>query len=314
MNPTHRRAAVLTATAVLAAPLLMAQDPDVPVVRPPQPVRQVVDDAKNGARTIEEETLELEKAQLAEGDVDAAKVVGPPPIGSDLAFHMAPTLGFEPRRIAPGASGVARLVLSMQRDSVLAVGTHLEIVCPTTEQARFGPWALAEPQIGSSAGAFRGRPVYENYALVEMPVTVTAGTAHGKYPIRMMVVADITDARTGTTTRRAQAQAVGELVVGPPLPVPPAAGVEQAAPARPAAAVAVPVDDGEVALPVEAAGAPVGAEVAAARSGGAAPTDAGRLPSLPSADPGTGAGGWLAIGGAGVLVLILALLLATRRR
>lgn len=309
-SPTRFLALLLAAVAAVAPADARAQKSEIPVVKP-------VQDPQGDARQagLDDEAVAREKELAARGDDEGAgaKPVGPPPLASDLAFHMAPTLGFEPRRIAPGATGTARLVLSMQRESVLAVGTHLEIIYPTEQLGvQFGPWQLGEPQLGAAQGAFRGRPVYENYALVEIPMTVPSSTAFGKYQIRMMVIADITDGRTGNTVRRAQAQVAGDLVVGPPLPTPPAPMGVRGAAGTESGPSAEPIDDGGVAPSVRSGGDPV---EAAARQASDAPIEpsANADGTLPVGTDG-GSSTTLVLGGAGVVLVLVALLLATRRR
>jgi hypothetical protein len=225
----------LTALA-LSAPMLSAQDPETPVVK----TRREPDDVRAsgaGAVETEEEGGDAREKELADGGKGEHVDPGP---RSDLGFYMAPVVGVQPRRIAPGAAGEIAIVLSMQKGTVLLPG-KLQVEYQREQgPLTLGEWSIGDPAPASEAGAFRGQPLHEAYARITIPATVAPGAAFGSYPVLFRIVATVTDGGTGVSRGESQGVARGNVEVGPALPQPPVA----AAPAA-ARSAAAPIPTGE---------------------------------------------------------------------
>lgn len=297
-------ALLLAFLAAMPATALRAQEGD-DAVR----AQQVKEDGADGSVTDEERT----KAELA-----GKEAGGQPGIIGGLDRFMLPVTSIEPARIPPGGTGTLVITLALREGAVLAGAPDLELrYSPAQAPAQLGVWALGEPSIGTEEGAFRGKPVYENYAIVRIPLSVDAAAAHGKYQLSASIIAKLSDPRLGTALGQFQGPAIGQLVVGPALPTPlkPAAGaVESAAGARqPDRVSAKPADDGSVPVPVEGEREVVAA--AAQGTGRAAVGPAVGWDAPEGIDPLEERGDTLLlwIGGGAGLLLLLALLLGARR-
>lgn len=171
---------------------------------------------ESGGADGEEEALRR-KAEMA-GKVDP----GPAPIGGGLDRFMVPVTSIEPARIPPGGTGTLIIAFVMREGAVLATAADLELkYSPAQSPAQLGTWTIDDPKPGTAEGAFRGKPVFENYAIVRIPLSVDAGAAHGKYPLSASVIAKLADPRLGANIGQFQGPATAQLVVGPPLPTPP---------------------------------------------------------------------------------------------
>jgi hypothetical protein len=297
-------AILLAVSAVLPTGSLRAQEGD-DAIR----AQQAKEEGADGSVTEEERA----KAELAGKEAGGqAGIIG------GLDRFMLPVTSIEPARIPPGGTGTLVITLALREGAVLAGAPDLELrYSPAQAPAQLGVWALGEPSVGTEEGAFRGKPVYENYAIVRIPLSVDAAAAHGKYQLSASIIAKLSDPRLGTTIGQFQGPAIGQLVVGPALPTPqkPAAGAAPSAlgPRQPDKVTAKPADDGSVPVPVEGE-----REVVAAAAQGA-----GHAAGDPAVgwDP-SGADGPLEergdtlllwIGGGAGLVLLLALVLGARR-
>lgn len=295
---------LLAVLAVLPSTSLCAQEGD-DAVR----AQQVKEEGADGGVTDEERM----KAELA-----GKEAAGQPGVIGGLDRFMLPVTSIEPARIPPGGSGTLVITLALREGAVLAGAPDLELrYSPAQAPAQLGVWALGEPSIGTEEGAFRGKPVYENYAIVRIPLSVDASAAHGKYQLSASIIARLSDPRLGTALGQFQGPAIGQLVVGPALPTPqkPAAGAGEsgAGVRQPNKVNAKPADDGSVPVPVEGEREVV---AAAAHGAGRAAGDpaVGWDPSgteVPLEERGDTLLLW--IGGGAGLVLLLALLLGARR-
>lgn len=303
------------AALICLAPFARGQDPEIPRVIPKPNPQEAKTGSGDSDPATEEGIDDVKAGELSAGKAEPVE----PVIRSDLAFHMAPVLSFQPRRIAPGAVGEAHLVLSMQRDTVLQVG-GLKLEYPREQgPVRLGDWTIDEPALGLEPGPFRGQPVYENYAQVVIPISVAAGADHKSYPVILQVIAEVTDGKTGANRGESQAPARAELDVGPPLATPTVAQATRTSP-RAGPAVQTPVEDDD---PVgdmtddagESPSAPAieGERAAAVPATGDSPVAQDAPPAGPlPVDEGSGSILW--IGGGAGLLLLLVTALALRRR
>jgi hypothetical protein len=308
-RPTCLVAILLLAVAPIS--LLSAQDPQKP---PPPPPAKGAPGGDDTAKLAEQESADGEK--VAEG---LAKVdVSTPRDG--LRSWVVPILSFKPRRLAPGETGEAHIVLALQRSAVIRPSDHLELNYSQQQgPIGLGPWRALEAGLGTLPTAFKGQPCYDNTVTLILPVTVAAGTPYQDYTLQFGIVSDIVDGDSGAVQGRFTMDFTGPLTVGDPLPRPvprPGAGTGATEASSPAEAVgstrAAPEGDEPSLAGDRASTGPSGASVSAVP--GEMP--AGELRTdgdLPMPEPAGGAASLLLVGG-GVLVLALVVLLLVGRR
>ncbi len=295
LRPLH----ILLTTACLVAPLV-AQD-----------------DGEKHSPTLQE----LQKDRVLEegGDLEKVEAENTGPRGG-LRNHMTMVVAMKPRRMAPGSQGTMQLILAMRNETVLLPGSHLNLILPD----RLGPlvpgaWRLQEPGLGKLETAFRGQPVYDNTAVIDVDVGVMADATYGQHRFSFRVEAEVTDGPTGSARGVFMDVVNGQIEVGDPLPTP----VVMAGPESGDAP-----DGGEAAdpLPSDAASgvaAQDGGPRAVAPAGGRV---ADPVRSAEEAQPGSSTSGsgipagaeegmplFLVIGG-GVLLLLIGLLVVFRGR
>ncbi len=100
--------------------------------------------------------------------------------GNSGPVRMSPTgkCGFRvsvhPERLMPGQTGVVKVVMILQADAVMEFPSTLRLKPPANGGLlQFGAMVMQPPQSGNVAEAYRGRLVYDNYALAEIPVTMS---------------------------------------------------------------------------------------------------------------------------------------------
>lgn len=241
------------------------------------------------------------------------------------ALHCEFRADLRPAKLMPGQSGVVFVTMLLKERAVLPAPAPLKLTSPAAQGLlTFGSPIFHEAGLGTLAPGYRGRPVYDNYAIFEVPVTVQPGgeLAIGtKLPVNLEFQYDLHDGETGNLlgqfvdragTNVEIGQALDPAVVGGySSPVmasaveAPAAGnrgraqVEPEADSRPAAI-------GGTSLPVQVEPTPTVVPDAGPEAGNETPLFNGSAgeEELPTTLIAVGAG----------LLLLLVLLLARRRR
>ncbi len=77
----------------------------------------------------------------------------------------------QPRRLLPGQSGRLLVTMMLEGDSVLASPEGLTVSSAAGSLA-LSAWKLLPATVGRIAAAYRGRPVYDNWAVIEGTVTM----------------------------------------------------------------------------------------------------------------------------------------------
>jgi hypothetical protein len=228
-------------------------------------------------------------------------------------FHASVT----PPRLLPGQTGILRIVASLQGDAVIPAPAPLEVLASQQQgPVLLGGHEIRPAGLGQLAKGYLGRPVYDNYLVLEMPVTMGNEAELGKkHQVKVDMKFDLYSGTSATPIGRFLDHATAEIEVGAsPVPAvgrqgrPPSAAADQGGPEqapRPAALgneappSAAPIR-GTVAVPVET------------------PVERGAQAAERAADPpppGAGDDGlptFLLVGG-GALLLVVVLLLARRR-
>lgn len=224
-----------------------------------------------------------------------------------------------PAKLMPGQSGTMLVTALLQGAAVLPAPAPLELVSQAQQGVvTLGGMTMRAAEPGKLASGYLGRPVYENYALLEIPVTMSADAKVGqKHSINVEFKFDIYDGTTAQAIGRFVDHAVAEVEVGL-SPDPVVAGGSAGQAAAPSAVVApapiqgaaTPVVDASKAGPAPLSGkALVPADTGAEAPAATVPTSAvapsvedaeGDLPIVP-----------IAVGGA--LLLVVVILLARKK-
>jgi hypothetical protein len=110
---------------------------------------------------------------------DPGKPVELPPHGQ-CRFDIS----LSPNRLMAGQTGLAKIVMVLEGDSVVESAANLRIVLPEGHDPAqsllaLGPGTILPPQPASLAPAYRGRLVYDNCAVVELPITMSSVAPSG---------------------------------------------------------------------------------------------------------------------------------------
>lgn len=140
----------------------------------------------------------------------------------------------EPQKLMPGATGKAKIVMALEGDSVLVSPDHLRLVAQPVEPGaaalQLGASAVLPPRPTGLAAAYRGRDVYDNWAIVEVPVTMPLGVPTGSLQsIRVDAVFDLHEGSTGRRFGqfRNPLEIVCEVGASPDPAVLPAAAIDR---------------------------------------------------------------------------------------
>jgi hypothetical protein len=221
-----------------------------------------------------------------------------------------------PPRLLPGQTGILRIVASLQGDAVIPSPAPLEVLSgPNQGPITLGASTIRPAAPGQLAKAYLGRPVYDNYAVLEMPVTMGMEAELGKkHQVKVDLKFDLFSGTSGTVFGRYLDHATAEIEVGS-SPVPVAGAAPAALPSTPAANE-VPVTSPPAAGPAgDAAGAtgPVQGHVIAPAEPAPSPVAVAPTPNvLPTASAEGELPPFLLIGG-GALLLVVVLLFVRRK-
>jgi LPXTG-motif cell wall-anchored protein len=223
-----------------------------------------------------------------------------------------------PPRLLPGQSGVLRVVASLQGDAVIPSPATLDVL-PNPQQGpvSLGAHSIRPAEIGQLAKGYLGRPVYDNYVVLEMPVTMGPEAELGrKYQVKVDMKFDLYSGTSTSVFGRFLDHATTEIEVGA-TPVPIGGAASTAASPTPAAnevTAPAPAATGRGAGDPLPATGPVSGHVFVpdqATSDGAVvpPAPAAGLPQTSEED---GLPPFLLVGG-GVLLLVVILMLVRRK-
>jgi hypothetical protein len=225
-----------------------------------------------------------------------------------------------PAKLMPGQSGVMVITAVLQGQAVLPSPAPIEMIAqPQQGPVSLGSLTIKAAEPGRLPTAYLGRPVYDNYAVMEVPVTLASNAEVGKkHLISVDLQFDLYDASSTQPVGRFIDRAAMELEVGA-VPDPPiAGGVPARSTAAPAAKPSTPTGDvvsadksGSVSAPKVIGNAVAPAESPAESSVGvtAAPQPAASLPPPSGGDAGEGLPLVPILGGGALLVLLVVMLL-----
>lgn len=229
----------------------------------------------------------------------------------------------QPKRLMPGQSGTVLVTIVLEGDAVLASASSMQ-VRPTGQGLTFGGWSLRPPTAATVAKAFLGQPVYDNWGVIEIPVTMPQSAPLGSRQVLPLDFEfDLVSGSTGVALGHFIERAVASCEVGvttdpvvaapaavaqPPVvprasePTPSATKPDGGVPPGPAAAAAAIEGSAMVVEPPKASGS------------GAAES---REPEAALDSPEVAAEGlppMLLVGGGGVAVVLLLVIATAMRR
>lgn len=151
----------------------------------------------------------------------------------------------KPARLMPGQSGVIVVTAILKGQAVLPSPAPLELVSPPTQGLiTLGSLAFRPAEPGRLAAGYVGRPVYDNWAIFEVPVTMGAGAVVGrKVPVGLELKFDLFDGTSAQPIGRFLDRANTEIEVGQSADPSVAGGMKPAVP--PAAGPGVSAPTGE---------------------------------------------------------------------
>jgi hypothetical protein len=317
MFSPHRLArfllAVVVAAAPFAAPLSGQQDDHSRETEVSE--REVDKHRSRLASEIEElrrrgadesEIAEREKqfeGLLRERDPDAPRM--------GLARYAALNVGQRPRRVAPGQSGELVIVVSLRGEYVMKTSGHNLVYSREMGPLQLGEWSMLPPEPAGLYPEFAGQAIYDNTATVVVPFTVDPEAEFGKVPVRLAANMEITHAHTGQAMGTFIGEAIGNVNVGPPLPVVQIDGLDAVREARADA----PDLGANLAADAEpqAPKSDLGADLADVEARGPAGRESPAGGGLALPEEG-GSGSWLLIGAGGLALALGAILVLARRR
>lgn len=85
----------------------------------------------------------------------------------------------QPRRLLPGQTGRMLVTMMFEGDTVMTAPSTLQLKGAQGGMA-VGAWSVLPAQKGTVASAYRGQPVYDNWAVIEASVTMPADARLGE--------------------------------------------------------------------------------------------------------------------------------------
>lgn len=234
-----------------------------------------------------------------------------------------------PKRLLPGQTGTVLVTMILEGDAVLPAAPNLQVK-PANQPLQVGSWSIRPPSTATVAAAFKGQPAYDNWAVIEVPVTMpktavlgttihlaldvefdlvngTSAAPLGHFNERVSVVCPVgvvNDPVVAVTARGADRTGSDASTPSVPAAASPAADKQGTAqsgrPATPQPVAVLPSGTSDPAGAVERPGQPAGAENG--------PADA---PALPGS--GSSSNSLLIVGGAGLLLVAVIAVMIKRR-
>jgi hypothetical protein len=222
-------------------------------------------------------------------------------------------------KLMPGQSGTLLVTATLQGAAVMPSPPPIELVAPSQQGvATVGALAVRPADIARLAPGYAGRPVYDNYVVFELPVTLSPEAQIGKkVPVVIDLKFDLYDGASAQPIGRFVDRATAEIEVGAePKPLV----------SMPAAAAATPPAEAVGGAPVEPAKpqkeaasanpAALGGSAMSSVVPGAVPPESPAAGATDSPPPPVGDSDglplWPILAGGG-LVLVLILMLARKR-
>lgn len=225
-----------------------------------------------------------------------------------------------PPNLLPGQSGTLLITAILQGHSVLTAPAQVVMTPrPNGNTVQYGELTARPARVGTIHEAFRGRPVYENTAVFEVPITLSPTAKLGdRAALAMELEFDVHDGKTGQSTGRYIEQVQAQVEIAPNVdPEVEGREVRDPAPQAPepvAASSEAPSRAPETAPSAAEALSGAPAEVVGAPTETApAPAEPAAEDALPPIAAASGGSSWLLPVGGGAALLVLLLVLARKK-
>ena len=220
----------------------------------------------------------------------------------------------KPTKLMPGQSGVVSVAAILLGDAVIPSPPPMELI-GAAQQGVIGVGAMSfQPaQPGKHAKGYLGRPVYDNYAIFEVPVTVSPDAEIGKKQrVAIDMRFDLYDGNTGQPVGRFVDQVSTEIEIGRALD--PAVAMARDGAARSSAKTAVEPIAQQVTGPKPQPRVLEGEVITPAAATTPVPQQPEDVPEIPvGVDTGETLLPLPMLVGGGVLLLLIVLMLARRK-
>jgi len=122
----------------------------------------------------------------------------------------------KPAKLMPGQSGMLVVTAILKGPAVLPSPAPLEITSPAQQgMATLGPATFRPAEPGKLAKGYLGRPVYDNWAILEVPVTISPQAIVGrKQPVSLEMKFDLYDGVSAQAIGRFIDHAAAEIEIG----------------------------------------------------------------------------------------------------
>lgn len=122
----------------------------------------------------------------------------------------------KPAKLMPGQSGVLVVTAILKANAILPAPPPLEMLSGTQQGlVTMGPPAFRPAEPGKLNGFYRGKPVYDNWAIFEVPVTMSPAAEIGRQqPVSLEMRFDLFDANAGQPIGRFIDRVAATIEVG----------------------------------------------------------------------------------------------------
>lgn len=136
-----------------------------------------VDPPTTRSETEEEEEEELEEWEI---DFERRKAAFRPKRNHSSRGRCRFDWSLQPEQLMPGQTGVLKIMMIMESNAVMRSAADLTASqrAPAGNLA-LGDMTLGPPRISKLAKAYQGKPIYDDWALLEMPITMAADAPPG---------------------------------------------------------------------------------------------------------------------------------------
>lgn len=184
----------LLGLALLALPLLVAPalgQGTGPKPRPTQGPIGVRSETSESADGGDSEAIDTIKARMKGNSAQ--------PSTRQPKGHCRFELSIKPERLLPGQSGIGKVLMIFQGDSVLEESARFQVDSLQTQSLlSVGPMTRLPASLSTVAEAYRGRPVYDNWAIMEFPITMSPDAPMGSRQMHTLKASfELHDGKTG---------------------------------------------------------------------------------------------------------------------
>jgi len=122
----------------------------------------------------------------------------------------------KPRRMAPGQSGALKVMALLSGHYVALPGSHIKLSLEPVEGLVFGVPALQTAPAGTRPGKFQGQPVYDDFILFDVPLSVSdeVKAANKRITLKGKLYLEVHNGKTGAKVGAFVAEVVGRVDVG----------------------------------------------------------------------------------------------------